>query len=386
LLVSSVHNGWSNLGSFAADWDRILRSCQRGAQGPDATCSYAWAEALVRSHLRDAELRLLTVSSAAQTVAVLPVYAPATRAGMLGPRALCAVTEAHAGRCGLLALDNDPATLDELLDRLVTDLRPWDVFHLTVVENSDAHAALLRAAPRLTLRLRCVSTATSPYIRLADTWDGVFASLAKKMRWTIRKAEKDLRDKGELTYAGIADPAQVDSLLDSIYKVEQSSWKEQSGTSITAQRSQREFYEALIRVAAREKILSAHVLKLGTQPIAYILGIAAGDGAFLDLKESFDASFSEYSPGHVLKRFAIESLIARGVRIYDLMGACEPYKMRWTDQTYTSLRIAVFNRTLRGSAAYWRSRAGGQSKSVPGVTAADRHGEAESATGQLRTR
>jgi CelD/BcsL family acetyltransferase involved in cellulose biosynthesis len=74
-------------------------------------------------------------------------------------------------------------------------------------------------------------------------------------------------------------------------------------------------------------MLSAHVLRLDGRPLAYILGVAAGDGAFLDLKESFDASYAQYSPGHVLKRFAMETLIARGVGIYDFMRACEPYKL-----------------------------------------------------------
>jgi hypothetical protein len=67
----------------------------------------------------------------------------------------------------------------------------------------------------------------------------------------------------------------------------------------------------------------------------------------------------------VLKRFAFERLISRGVSLYDFMGRCEPYKMRWTDRTYRSLTVALFNGSIAGSLGYLRSRLGGHSQPVP---------------------
>src|SRR5262245_29410954 len=59
--------------------------------------------------------------------------------------------------------------------------------------------------------------------------------------------------------------------------------------------------------------------------IAYILRLASVDGTFLDLKESVVAAHSDQSPGHVLKRYAMQTRLPRGVRLYDFMGACECY-------------------------------------------------------------
>lgn len=143
------------------------------------------------------------------------------------------------------------------------------------------------------------------------------------MRWTIRKSHADLHKKGRLEYEERAGSDSVPSLIDALHTVERNSWKEESGTSITKQEHQERFHRSLADLAARSGYLSGHVLRLDGHPIAFILGIAAGDGAFLDLKGSFDASNFEHSLGHVLKRDAVETLIARGVHLYDFMGNCE---------------------------------------------------------------
>src|SRR5206468_7359533 len=128
----------------------------------------------------------------------------------------------------------------------------------------------------------------------------------------------------------------------------------------------RDFYEALVAAAARHGFLSAHVLRLDGKPLAYTLGLASVDGTFLDLKESFVAAHSEHSPGHVLKRYAMQTLLSRGIRLYDFMGACERYKMRWTDKTYRCSTVSIYNRTVRGRYWYWRSRLGRALKGARG--------------------
>jgi CelD/BcsL family acetyltransferase involved in cellulose biosynthesis len=186
----------------------------------------------------------------------------------------------------------------------------------------------------------------------------VLAKLPKKTRWTIRKGLKELQALGTLEYDHVTKRDGVNRLMQNIYEVESCSWKDEIGTSITAQTEQRRFYEALVEVASDSGLLSAHVLRLNDKPVAYILGLTSADGTFLDLKESFARPYADYSPGHVLKRFAIATLIASGTRIYDFMGACEPYKMRWTDKTYRRVTLSIYNQGLRGRFWYWRSRLG----------------------------
>ena len=365
MLTSNVHTGWETISEITSDWDGLLRSCQDGVNGPDTTCSSVWARALAQSHLKTADVCSLSLSSESGRHALLPLFRTCGQASLVRRREIRAVTEAHAGRSGLLVRNNDPALVEALLRCVQTDLDPWDVFTFSVVEGSPSHKAVVQAARSIPFRMRCIATEKSPFIALESSWDAMLSALPKKLRWTIRKSEKELSSKGRLQYAQAENPASTRSLLDTIYAIERRSWKEESRTSITAQDTQQAFYEALVPIAAEAGVLSAHTLRLDEQPIAYILGLVGEDGVFLDLKESFDVTYSESSPGHVLKRFAIEALLARGVALYDFMGKCEPYKMRWTDRTYRRLTLTMFGRSLRSRYFHFLSRIGGSSKPVP---------------------
>jgi CelD/BcsL family acetyltransferase involved in cellulose biosynthesis len=363
MLSTKIVTGAPANTELAPDWERILRSCSQGIRGPDETCSPVWAQALSQTWLKGAELRTLVVRSGDETVGVIPTYVETASNAPLNRRELRVITEAYAGRRGLLVRNDDPQIVEFALASLRRSLAPWDVFLFNVVEGSPSHAAIEAAAR--SLRMRCIDTNEAPYIELGKSWDDMLAALPKKMRWTIRKSEKDLSAKGKLEYEEVTTPSAVPAFLESMYAIERKSWKEESGTSITTQQKQQEFFEAFAPLAAQAGRLSAHLLKLDGQPLAYIFGVTAGDGVFLDFKESFDASWSEFSPGHVLKRYAFERIIARGVSLYDFMGKCEPYKMRWTDRTYRTLTVALFNGSIAGSLSYLRSRMGGHSRPLP---------------------
>jgi CelD/BcsL family acetyltransferase involved in cellulose biosynthesis len=267
-----------------------------------------------------------------------------------------ALTDAHAGRSSLLVRDDDVEVGKQLLRALYTRLKDWDTFQLTLLEGSAGHQALADLQRAGQLLARCIASVQSPYVELAGNWTDTFDALPKKLRWTIRKAEKELSAKGTLTYEFCQRAEQNARLFADIYAIERQSWKEQSGTSITAHREQQLFYEALAMHAAQAGSFSAHVLRLDDQPLAYILGLSAGDGVFLDLKESFADAYAQYSPAHVLKKFAMTTLIEQGVRVYDFMGVCEPYKMRWTDKTYRRHTFVLYNKTWRGRLLYWAAR------------------------------
>jgi hypothetical protein len=64
---------------------------------------------------------------------------------------------------------------------------------------------------------------------------------------------------------------------------------------------------------------------------------------------------SNLTPGHVLKKFAIEHLIAQGTKIWDFMGVCDEHKMRWTKDTYEVATLVVYNRSWRGQVGRLRS-------------------------------
>lgn len=342
-------------------WNALLKSSYSGINGPDITCSATWANALIESHLPQEKIHYMTITEEGKIKGLFPYFIESD----IFKRRVKSLTEVYSGRSSFLVVNGSGALSSKLIQEFSKSIPNWDTLQLTLINNCVAHIALYDEEKSGRSSTRILQTIKSPYIQLKNSWDQTYIALPKKLRWAIRKGEKELTNLGSLSYCEYTKGEEMDELFKIIYTIEKHSWKEKSGSSITTQDKQRKFYEALARYATRDGTLSAHVLLLNNKPLAYILGLLSGDGSFLDLKESFVDSYSKYSPAHVLKNYALPNLINKGVRIYDFMGECEPYKMRWTDKTYERHTIVIYNKTLRGRLAYLKSLLSRNSTPIP---------------------
>ncbi len=331
--------------TFADAWLALTQDSLADSRDLDITTTAEWSEALRYSHLDGAPARIAVAGAGGELDGLFPYYRSVERVRGIRCRKLNALSQLYSGRNRLLA--REPAQFAErLLDALLADEATWDWLCLTLVDDSASHRAVVAAAERRGYTLETVAVSDSPYIDLPDSWDTYFDSLSKKFRWLLRTSRKKLGEEGELGYRLYTTPAEVAPFLQAMYDIEKGSWKEGSGTSITANDTQRAFYERFSPVAAERGWLRGHVLSFNQEPIAYIYGIRLGP-VFHDLKESYKVSMRDHSPGHVLKTFALPDLIAEGVTRYDFCGKCDDFKMKWTALTYRRRDLTLHRRTVR---------------------------------------
>jgi CelD/BcsL family acetyltransferase involved in cellulose biosynthesis len=342
--------------SLREDWNGIVGQQCSGIDQLDPTSGFDWAMALWQSHLKGAEQDILILREGEQVVGILPLYRFPKRVRGIPCRGLAPFTELYGGRSGFVLREPCSDHLEALLSHAQGFLKPWDTLLLTVVTGSAYEKLFVEVAARKGWNHLVVSNEASPYIPFLDSWEHHFASLPKKLRSTMRNGEKRLREKGELTYQECRSQQEVSEFNNAVEAIERESWKAEAGTSIAANPVHEAFHRDLALRASASGNFSGHVLSLNGEPIAYIMGLLQG-GVFLDLKESYRSSFREMSPGHVLKSFAFARLYEQGTRIYDFMGKCEEYKLKWTDKVYSRSRYLVFNNSLRGKIAQWASRA-----------------------------
>lgn len=332
-------------GALADEWLALALGSLADSRDLDVTTTAEWSEALCHSHLHGAAGRVALARAGGELSGLFPYYRSVERVRGIRCRKLNALSQLYSGRNRLLA--QDPAQFaEQLFEALLAGEATWDWLCLTLVDGSESHRALAAAAARRGFPLETVAVSDSPYIDLPGSWDTYFDSLSKKFRWLLRNSRKKLSEEGELGYRLYASPEEVAPFLDAMYDIEKGSWKETSGTSITANEMQRAFYERFSPAAAARGWLRGHVLSLNQEPIAYIYGIRLGP-VFHDLKESYKLAMRDHSPGHVLKTFALPDLIAEGVTRYDFCGKCDDFKMKWTALTYRRRDLTVHRRTPR---------------------------------------
>lgn len=332
------------------EWDALLSRQCAGIDQLDLTAGFDWVMALWQSHLQGLEQHVFVLRDGAHISGILPVYRFQKSVRGISCRSLAPMTQIYGGRTGFLLRELELNSLEALLGCLSRLQDPWDLFLATVVKGSAYERLLLDLASQKRWHFVLLSEERSPFIPFQNSWEQHFASLPKKLRSTMRNGEKRLREKGELTYQECRSLDEVATFNSAVEFIERDSWKASAGTSIGSNAVHEAFHRNLALRAAKRERFSGHLLFLNGEPIAYIMGLLYG-GVFLDLKESYRMSFREMSPGHVLKYFAFGRLYDRGTRLYDFMGRCEEYKLKWTDQTYSRSTYIVFNRTMRARAA-----------------------------------
>ncbi len=340
--------------SLRAGWNEIVARQSSGIEDLDVTASFDWAITLWETHLQRGEMEVLTLREADEIMAVLPLYRFRRTIRRIPCRAVAPVTELYSGRIGFLLREPGTDLLESLLEHMRRRISDWDITNLSLVRDSTHEKLFLEYARRHGLRTKVLEENFSPYIPLQDSWNRHFSSLPKKLRSTIRNGEKRLRERGELSYRECRTPEEAAEFNSAVREIEQDSWKEASGTSIASNPIHASFHSSMTLRAAQNGWFSGHLLLLDGEAIAYVMGLLY-NGIFLDLKESYCNSFREMSPGHVLKNFLFAKLYEQNARVYDFMGKCEEYKMKWTDKTYCRRTYLLFNKTLRGEAARWLS-------------------------------
>lgn len=238
------------------------------------------------------------------------------------------VTNRYGRNHNEILLRGDPA---QGLRIVLAELRRrrCDIFLVGSVAADSPTAELLeRVAPQERFRPVREDYVRSPYLPLEGSWDDFLRGKSANFRSDLkRKANKAARAGVEIRL--LTEPADVPLLLETVYAIEERSWKERSQTSITTNPTARTFYDRFLPRAAQAGWLHSFVLQLEGRPAAYDMGILYA-GRYYMLKTSYDTQWSEWSPGIVLREHVVRNLFERAAREHDFLGDDEPWKLRWT--------------------------------------------------------
>lgn len=339
-------------GDLRAVWDDLLARQSDSIQDLDITAGFDWVMTLWENFLESGDIQVLVLRQGRQCTGILPLYRSGKRVRRIPCRNLSQLPEIYAGRSGFLFREPNAEMLQQMFDYARKRIPAWDVLTITLLRGSVHEKLFLELAAANGLATRVIEEQFSPYIPLQENWEQHFASLPKKFRSTIRNGEKRLRERGELSYRECRTPKEAAEFNSAVEEIERDSWKEAAGTSIASNPLHEAFHRAITIRAAEQGFFSGHLLLQDQQPIAYVMGLLY-NGVFLDLKESYRNTFREMSPGHVLKSFLFTRLYEHRATLFDFMGRCEDYKMKWTDKTYCRSTYLLFNSTLRGTLARW---------------------------------
>ncbi|HTK68791.1 MAG TPA: GNAT family N-acetyltransferase [Candidatus Eisenbacteria bacterium] len=361
-----ILDGVDSWASRRDEWNALASECS-----DDVSLTFEWHQALAVSQAKSEPLRAVWASSDRGAEAILPLRMEKTRLRGVPLRQIGPLGSLYSAHDCLLVRGNSLEALDGVLRAAKGVLPSWDVFRFSVSGDSPIYAEIDALARSGDARLEWSQAKQSPYLPLPGTFDEFWAGLSTKRRTSIRSRVKKFKEQGEPTLRVITQPSEISEVMEIILGIERASWKENEGTSITANPYQVVFYEVLTRELAERGWLRMYLLYLGDRPVAHDIGFRYKN-RFFSGKTSFLEELRPLQPGYVLRWMILQDLYAIGVREHDFMGDPDPYKLHWTDAMRDHRDVRWFRQGARaGLVRMLRMGRGKNQGETPSPTRAD---------------
>lgn len=171
--------------------------------------------------------------------------------------------------------------------------------------------------------------------------------MGKKSRYNYRRAEKHLRNLGQLAYRLIEDPEEVALLMPTLVRIERASWKGQKGLNLMEPKPVRRFYRDLLPRAAQAGVLRLNLLELDGDPMAYELSFVS-NGVYALHNQAYLPAYGEHSPGMLIFLHSLAWAFQHQIPIMDFLQGEQSHKLRFANEHRMLHDMALFAPTLRG--------------------------------------
>lgn len=164
----------------------------------------------------------------------------------------------------------------------------------------------------------------SPYIPVADTWEGYLNSLSKKQRHEIRRKLRNAEERYETTWFIASDPALLDEKMNDLVAMMR---KDPEKDAFLNSRMVR-FMKTMAEKALASNQLHLSFLTFDGVKVAAYLSLISG-GKLWVYNSAWDYDYAKSSPGWVLLAKVINWAIEAGLTEVDMMRGDEVYKYRF---------------------------------------------------------
>ncbi len=198
----------------------------------------------------------------------------------------------------LVDRDAVAAAVESLLDHVAGDATLPKLLLLPLLDEAGPVARALRAAIE---RRGGAHAAFGRHQRAAlQPEDGaehyVERAIGKKRHKEFNRLRRRLGEAGPVTFELSRSPAAVAAALQGFLALEAKGWKGAAGTALVQIPELRRFAETAVDALARQGQARVARLLLGSQPIACIVTLQSGGGAWC-WKIAYDESLARFSPG-----------------------------------------------------------------------------------------
>jgi CelD/BcsL family acetyltransferase involved in cellulose biosynthesis len=350
-LTASLQVGGEELIHDIADRWRSL--CEETGSAPFQRPE--WIETYLRVFEQDNKLVLLTVYSAKELVAVLPLVRKRSWYAGVPVIKLAGAANVHSVRFEIVRKEGitGDAALSLIWQRLKS-MSGWDVLELPVFPQHGACQEFMMLAGLDGFNAITFLAQDSPTLHMQRDGNGQLTWLAA----TTRHFRHELRRKRRLLEQEAGDRLRLVcrsephvETLRKFYEMEAAGWKGREGTAINCDQVTRSFYDSIAHEAASRGYFRLHSLEVDGRMTAGAFSVVTDD-CFFPMKITYDESLGHGAPGLLLLNGIMQECAEHGIGELFFGGGKDSYKTSWTSETVPHFNGFVFNKNLRAQLAY----------------------------------
>jgi len=220
-----------------------------------------------------------------------------------------------------------------ILDWLETASLAWDIYFYETVRPDSKVANIVSSECEKRGWFKLRGERSTYRVPVAASWDEYLNSLSKKMRSGIQQQVRRANRTFAVCARRCESPEQLETDLQTLFALHAKRWQERGKTGNLFQADKQLFYRDLAKGCLANDWLEFWILEFDGKPVACEFGFCY-DGVYSFLQGGFDPEFGVYSVGVVLRASIMQSVIARGFRLYDFLLGEDDYKERWGGQKY----------------------------------------------------
>jgi CelD/BcsL family acetyltransferase involved in cellulose biosynthesis len=325
------------LSRFREEWQALVASSPTS----DLFQTYEWLTSWLDCFWLDRPIAFLFVRQDERLVGLAPLVRDLD--GALGcPGSLALAVNPHARRLDLIHSVEPGRVLDAVLNHLRAAYPRVRLRLRQSLERSTLADALPRAVPRHRMTTTRLAQLASPVVRLDGDWQSYLSSrsahVQKELRRKTRKAERDWK----VTWSVVSCLREHPRVMEEVLQIERRSWKEDRGTSFTAEAGLSRFYGDLAARFAAAGWLRIYLLHLNAVPVAHIFG-AEYQNEYFALKTSYDGAYRDASPGQLLFQYALRDAFERKLAAFDFLGDESRWKKEMANDTRHHTDLCAFS-------------------------------------------
>ena len=344
-VVYADRGGVELIDRFAAEWHDLCRD----ARDDQPFFHPEWVRAYLRAFCPKARLQIVTARIENKLTLILPLIEETATFSKIPVRRWRVPVNSTSGRFD--AVCRIGAAGDAALRatwNFLRDLRGWNVLQFFDSLAGSTVSRIVEMARADGFRTVTVPDRPNPVIRIPSD----FEQLQKmppnsKLRSQLRQIRIRIQQEGRLTFRRTTEA--TPDALERFYRLEASGWKAHSG-SCALKDGSRPFYDEVMHAAARRGFLSLSTLELNGNLIAAHMSLVHRDRCYSP-KVAYNESYKKFAPGHLIIGEILRDCLERGIRVFDITGQDQPWKLKWTSECQQVSHHYIFKGRL-GSLAH----------------------------------